>query len=100
YETWGGQQLRGMQHLFVSTAERCVDLEIAAFLRDLDVLSILRQDEARISESRQALIRHDGVDLFVKLNLVEKDGKLGVREGREKSIESLLSRTEELKPKN
>ncbi len=100
YDTWGGLQLRGMQQLFLSTAERCVDPQVAEVLRDLDLMSVLRQDVARINESRAAAIRHDGVELFTKLNLVEKDGKLVVQPGREKSIESLLARVEELRPKN
>lgn len=100
YETWGGVQLRGMQQLFCSTAERCVDGATADVLRDWDLLPVLRQDVQRLGESRQALIRHDAVELFVKLHLVDKDGKYVVASGRETAIESLLARADELKPRN
>ena len=38
--------------------------------------------------------------MFTKLYFVEKEGKLAVRPDRQKAIESLLSRAEELRPKN
>lgn len=100
YDSWGGIQLQGMQAHFLSTAERCADPQIGELIRDLDMLSLLRQDEARFGEHRSAAIRHEAVDLFVKLYLAEKDGKLVVQAGREASIESLLARAESLKPKN
>ena len=97
--TWS-VQLRGMQQLFLSTAERCADAEVAEFCRDLEALALLRQDESRIREMRVAAIQDLGLGTFTKLYFVEKDGKLVVRPEREKAIESLLARAEELKPKN
>jgi hypothetical protein len=99
YGSWSFQ-LRGMQQLFRSTAERCADAAIADTLRDFDVLTLLRQDEARISESRAAVVQDRSLDTFVKLHFVEKDGKYSVLPERAASIESLLARIEELKPKN
>lgn len=93
-------QLRGMQRLFLSTAERCADPEIADFCRDLDVLAILRQDVNRICEANVAAVEDRGMETFTKLYFAEKDGKLVVRADREKTIEALLARAEELKPKN
>ena len=99
YDSWSFQ-LRGMQQLFRSTAERCADPEIADVLRDIDMLPILRQDEARLGEMRAVAVQDTGVDAFAKLNLIEKEGKYVVRPDREKSIESLLARAQELRPKN
>jgi hypothetical protein len=99
YDSWSFQ-LRGMQQLFRSTAERCADAKIADILRDFDVLALLRQDEHRISEARAAAVQDLSVETFLKLHFVEKEGKLVVRADREKSIESLLARAEELRPKN
>jgi len=93
-------QLRNLQQLYVSTAERCADPEIAEFCRDLEALAILRQDESRIREMQVAAVQDLGLGTFTKLYFVEKDGKLVVRPERQKSIESLLARAEELKPKN
>lgn len=99
YDSWSFQ-LRGMQQLFRSTAERCADAAIADVLRDFDVLAVLRQDEARVSETRAAAVQDQSLDIFLKLHFIEKEGKLSVRPEREKSIESLLARAEELRPKN
>ncbi len=99
FDSWSFQ-LRGMQQLFRSTAERCVDGAVADALRDFDVLALLRQDESRISESRAAAVQDRSLDIFVKIHFDEKDGKYVVRAEREKSIESLLGRAEELRPKN
>jgi hypothetical protein len=93
-------QLPGLQQLFLSTAERTADPEIAEFCRDLESLAILRQDESRISEARQVALQDRGLETFTKLYFVEKEGKLVVRPDRQKAIESLLGRAEELKPKN
>jgi hypothetical protein len=99
YDSWSFQ-LRGMQQLFRSTAERCADAAIADTLRDFEVLALLRQDEMRISETRAAAVQDRSLETFVKIHFDEKDGKYVVRSEREKSIESLLSRAEELRPKN
>lgn len=97
--TWSFQ-LRGMQQLFLSTAERCADPLIAEFCRDLEVLGLLRQDQSRICEATSIAVQDRGLDMFAKLNFVDKEGKLVVRPERQKSVESLLARAEELKPKN
>lgn len=93
-------QLRNLQQIYLSTAERCADPEIAEFCRDLESLPLIRQDESRIRESRLVAVQDRGLETFTKLYLMEKEGKLVVRPEREKAIESLLARVEELKPKN
>lgn len=99
YDSWSFQ-LRGMQQLFRSTAERCADPAVAEVLRDLEVLALLRQDEARVSEMRAAAVQDRSLDIFVKLHFVEQEGKYSVRPERAASIESLIARAEELRPKN
>jgi hypothetical protein len=93
-------QLRAMQSLFLSTAERCADPRISELCRDAQMLALLRQEVARICESRVAALQGRGVELFQALYFDEKDGKLVVRTDHETSLETLLRRAEELKPKN
>jgi len=99
YDAWHNQ-LRNLQQLFLSTAERCADGAIAAVLRDPDVLTLLRQDEARISEMRVIAVQDASLDAFLKRYFVEQDGRHVVRPDSAASIEALLARAEELKPKN
>jgi hypothetical protein len=64
------------------------------------MLGLLRQEVSRICESRVAALQGRGIELFQALYFAEKDGKLVVRPDHEKTLESLLRRAEELKPKN
>jgi hypothetical protein len=93
-------QFRSLQQLFLSTAERCADAKIAAFLRDPDVLMLLRQDEARIGEMRSVAIQDGSLDAFLKLYFTAQDGGHVVRPECAATIEALLARAEQLKPKN
>jgi hypothetical protein len=93
-------QQKIMQQLFLSTAERCADPRIAELLRDGEMLGLLRQEVSRICESRIAALQGRGIELFETLYFADQGGKLVVRPDHEKALESLLRRTEELKPKN
>ncbi|HVE41143.1 MAG TPA: hypothetical protein VNM14_14710 [Planctomycetota bacterium] len=93
-------QLKVLQQLFLSTAERCAEPRIADLCRDVEMLGLLRQDVSRICESRVAALQGRGIEMFQALYFAEKDGKLVVRPDHEKALESLLRRAEDLKPKN
>jgi hypothetical protein len=99
YDAWANQ-LRSLQQLYLSTAVRCADGKVAAFLRDPEVLTLLRQEEARVSEMQVVAIQDASLGAFLKLYFNEQDGKLVVRLDSVVAIEALLARAEELKPKN
>lgn len=96
YDSWT-IQLRNLQMIFLSAAERSADPEVAELLRNVEALSLLRQETARVTEARAIQVEEQGTDLFVRLYFVEKDGHLVVRPERQAQMESLLARAEELR---
>jgi hypothetical protein len=90
-------QFRAAHEPFVSIAERCLETDVAALLRNPDALPVLRQEAARIQEVESISIRNQGVAIFNRCYFTEAEGRLVVRPQRLEQIEELFRREEELR---